>query len=425
MANVEQFLNETRTLALRVMETTADLAHVSDGQLRARRASLGAGWDQLAEGAERVLTATGLEDADLMQQLRHGTSPAERRASAPPDADLTRMGECFKAVADLSDGLSVPERAQVRDHVLTTVAHTARAVGASQRPASVVPESRAQRLDDLAVSIDLQRSVRPLNHLDERSALSGVPQGDLEEALNRWAGLARERLTPSGAAASTDAMQAIAETSATIAAAARRSVLTQPGQAAEDLSARWTEHARSWLGVNREWQSPPPVRGGRPDADLFAASRHLQTLLGREFRDHRNRWVSPDRLADPEALRRFEYQAREVMADLSNRYAQSVSVAATSEVLAIPATGLSRPGGDHGIDPARRFSGRSWVALPKNDPAAVRLIEAARAVDVSAIKLTQPGPLPERLRPGSVSAVAARPDPALRARQTDRGTSRE
>ena len=135
--------------------------------------------------------------------------------------------------------------------------------------------------------------------------------------------------------------------------------------------------------------------------------------------------MSPDRLADPEALRRFEYQAREVMADLSNRYAQSVSVAATSVVLAIPATGLSRPGGDHGIDPARRFSGRSWVTLPKDDPAAVRLIEAARAVDVSAIKLTQPGPLPERLRPGSVSAVAARPDPALRARQTDRGTSRE
>ena len=96
MANVEQFLNETRTLALRVMETTADLAHVSDDQLRARRASLGAGWDQLAEGAERVLTATGLEDAVLMQQLRHGTSPAERRASAPPDADLTRMGSASR-----------------------------------------------------------------------------------------------------------------------------------------------------------------------------------------------------------------------------------------------------------------------------------------------------------------------------------------
>lgn len=60
MANVEQFLNETRTLALRVMETTADLAHVSDDQLRARRASLGAGWDQLAEGAERVVTETPL-----------------------------------------------------------------------------------------------------------------------------------------------------------------------------------------------------------------------------------------------------------------------------------------------------------------------------------------------------------------------------
>lgn len=415
MANVEQFLNESRTLALRVMESTADLLHGSEEQLRTRRAALGAGWDHLAEGAGRALATTGVEDASLLQQLRRGANPPEKSVSATPDTDLTRMGECFAAVADLSGGLSAPERAQVRDHILTTLSHTARAVGSSQLPATAPGETRAQRLDDLAVSIDLQRTERPLNHLDERSALTGVPQGGLEDALNRWAVVARERLTPSGAASSTHAIQAIAETSAVVAAAARRAALTQPGQAAADLSARWTEHARAWMQVDVEWKSPPPVLGGRPDAGLLAASRHLQTVLGREFRDHQNRWVSPDRLADPAALRRFEYQARNVMTDLSARYAQAVSSAATSEVLAIPATALTRPDGNKGVDSARRFGGRAWVTLPMHDPAAVRLVDATRAVDASGIKLTRPGPPAERSRPGSLSAVTERPDRSLRA----------
>lgn len=153
----------------------------------------------------------------------------------------------------------------------------------------------------------------------------------------------------------------------------------------------------------------------RPDAELVAASRDVRERIAGEFRDTNLVWVPPERLADPAALRRFEYDARQTMAELGAKYHEAVGSLARSEVVAIPVAQLTRLEGGQGFDPEKTLGSRSWTTLPATDPAALRLTETAAQVEVASLHLNRPGPAattgptaPAQNTPGRDSPQASR-----------------
>lgn len=431
MARIEDFLGEARAEALALLEDIAErggaIVRTTSGSTRGQAGlpvrdrdewgrfenSIRQGLGQVMSGAGDVLTAASQDRGDaeeLPLDLRRIASRTEETARGyVANPRLTRIGACFSATADLVENLSAAEKRRVHDQVATITAHVARASAAAETRLGSAREEERQTLTTLARDLDDRRTTPAPYDLGE-AGMRGVPATPLERSLHRWHAVSRDALNPSSVADGVKRAQQVAWTAAQISAAAYRACLTQDGPVWRDRADRWVAQAKVWGEAADAWTPPPVLVSGRvrPDPELTAASRDVTTRIAGDFRDAALRWVPPERLADPDALRRFEHDARQVMLDLGEKYNAAVGSVARSEVIAMPAAQMGRLEGGMGLPPEKRLGGRSWVTMPATDPAALRLIESAAQVEVSSMALNRPGPSPTSAPLGSQPREAAR-----------------
>lgn len=413
MARLEDFLDEARAETHALLEDIADRGGTivrdrtgrATGDMRAKQFEQAAFEDSVRlglrgamSGARDALTCTseGRGDAAALPGLLRHTEKRTDQSSRGivPNPRLERIGVCFSAVADLAAEMAAAdEKRRVHDHVATTVAHLARASAATQTRANVHVESTRDALTRLARDLDTQRSTPAPHDLGEEG-MKGVPDTPLEQSLHRWRALSHEVLTPSRLAAGAKTAAEVARSAAQVSAASYRACLTQEGPAAKDRAQRWSTLAKAWQEAAEAWQPPPFLVSGqhRPNAEVLAASHDLKQRIAGDFRDANLVWVPPERLADPEGLRRFEYDARQAMVTLGERYHSAVGSLARSEVIAIPKSQLGRLEGDRGLDPEKRLGSKPWTTLPASDPSARRLADSAAHVEAASLNLNRPGP---------------------------------
>ena len=412
MARIEDFLNEARTEALELLVDISERDDAAafagpplnlEGLGQGSRAvvmkrghwedSIRLGVSPAFRGVRAALTATTQgrpESKDPFPQAlrRLATHDAVSRRGVVPDPRLERVGACFTAVADLVRDMPAEEKRRVHDHVATTAAHVARACAAAQTRPGALHERSRERLTVVARDLDARRTTAAPHELGERG-LVGVPETPLEQALSRWHAHSADALGGERLAAGAASAPDVAGVAAQVSAAAYRACLAQDDPAAHERAEHWKGQALAWRDARDAWRPPPVLVSGdhRPQPELTAVGRDLRERLGSEFRATDGRWVPPERLADPEALRRFEYDARRVMSDLGERYHSAVGSLAKSEVIAIPVaqqSGLD----DVALEAMRGPNGRrDWVVLPATDEAAKRLTNTAAQVEAAAGKL--------------------------------------
>lgn len=415
MARIEDFLDEARVEARELLVDVVgrdDAATVVEG-----RKGVGQGPKQTAEGRARFedsvtlgltpamrgaraalqASTAGRGDSGppLPEALRLLGSSVEKSAArgAEPNPRLERIGACFTAVADLVVDRSAEEKRRVHDHVATTTAHLSRVCAATQTREGSGHVQKRENLTELARDLDSRRTTHAPHDLGERG-LVGVPATPFEQSLSHWHALSQDALTGQQLAAGAASAPEVAGTAALISAAAYRACLTQDSPAARDRAEHWKSQAVAWREARSAWRPPPVLVAGdhRPQPELAAAGRDLREHVEGEFRDANRVWVPPERLADPEALRRFEYDARAVMTDLGAKYNSAVASVAISEVIAIPVaqqSGLDEIALESMRGPRGR---REWVMLSATDDAAKRLSDTAGQVEAAALKLNRPGP---------------------------------
>lgn len=426
MATVEDFLIESRGCSVRLLESLAEPHDAASS--RAITDRLMTGWAQLSQQAVQTTSTFASESGDLASALRLGArmSAGER---VTPDPYLARMGECFQGVRDLAEVLSPQERTRARDHMLTTLAGTARACAAAPWASTRTARQRVGYFVDVAAHADAERISTPLNLLTEES-LRGVPDNtELSRALHRWSGVATEWLTPPRVAESSATADRLAQDAALLSAGARRACLAAPGPAMRAQAQRWATTSRAWSAAAQEWTlNPPPVISGSPRVtpEVAHASATLRSAIRNEFHDVRGRWVAPERLASPDSLRAFEYAARGAVQRLGLAYSAAVGSASASEVLSMPARALARGADGLGVPVQLRLGSRDWVLMPRQEPAALRLRDSATTVEVACLRLGRPGPLtPNPSQPGQLRASEGSRDIASRAfRDSLRGKDR-
>lgn len=385
-------------------------------------------------GARAALRATteGRGDASSLPGEFRGLTQRtdESNRGVEPNPRLQRVGACFTAVSDLVVDMSAEEKRRVHDHVATTTAHLARACAATQTRPGLIHERTRESLTTVARDLDSLRTTPAPHDLGE-GGLVGAPGTPFEQSLSRWHALSSDALTGSQLAAGAASAPQVAGTAAQVSAAAYRACLAQDNPVARDRAEHWKGQAVAWREARNAWRPPPVLVSGshRPQPELVAASRDVSQRLAAEFRDANRVWVPPERLADPEALRRFEYDARQVMSDLGQKYHSAVGSLATSEVIATPEAQQS--GLDEvALDAMRGPNGRrEWVMLPATDDAAKHLSETAAQVEAAALKLNRPGPAPATGLTGSpqqnVERASTASRDASRHRGGDQGRGRE